>query len=197
MRWPHKVWTLDALHCAIVQHLLRSGAVEWPGAHSEVTVVDSWRGHAGSWPWPAGSYIRGVNLVNGKVGIGGRNAHTAGTYFTQITPYRSQLEDGLCTHDEIRQVLDAAIPHKVLHFGRTYESFFRTRSSHSLSTRCSTATSSTSELCGSRRPQVSLRRSSEIPGRRCTPSAARTGACPAAADESRVRHLPSHRVFPV
>lgn len=109
MRWPHKVWTLDLLHCAIVQHLLRSKAVEWPGGHTEVTVVDSWRGHTGSWPRPVGSYIRSVSLNAGKVVVGGRTAPTAGSYFTSANPYRNQLGDGLCTHDEIRQVLAAAI----------------------------------------------------------------------------------------
>ena len=109
MRWPHRVWTLDALHSAIVQHLLRSGAVAWPGGHIDVTVVDTWRGHSGSWPRPAGAYIRGVGLNGGKLVVIGRNAHAAGTYFTQVAPYRKQLADGFCTHDEIRQVLDASI----------------------------------------------------------------------------------------
>lgn len=109
MRWPHRVWTLDALHCAIVMHLLRSGAVVWPGGHTDLTVVDSWRGHAGSWPRPVGAYIRCVSVSNGKVVIGGTNAHAAGIFFTSAPPYRKQLEEGCCTHDEIRQVLDAAI----------------------------------------------------------------------------------------
>lgn len=109
MRWPHRVWTLDALHCAIVMHLLRSGAVQWPGGHTELTVVDSWRGHQGSWPRPAGAYVRCVGIHDGKVVLRGTNAHSAGTFFTTVAPYRKQLEDGYCTHDEIRQVLDAAI----------------------------------------------------------------------------------------
>jgi len=100
MRWPHRVWTLDTL---------RSGALTWPGGHIDVTVVDTWRGHSGSRPRPAGSYVRGVGLNNGKVVVVGRNAHAAGTYFTQVGPYRKHLEDGFCTHDEIRQVLDASI----------------------------------------------------------------------------------------
>lgn len=33
MRWPHKVWTLDLLHFAIVRHLLSTNALKWPGGH--------------------------------------------------------------------------------------------------------------------------------------------------------------------
>lgn len=109
LRWPHKVWTLDALHCALLQHLLRSGAVTWPGGVTDLLVVDTWRGHAGSWPRPAGSYIRGLSLNGGVVVIGGGAAPISGYAFSAVAPYRAHLEAGLCTHTEIRQVLTAAI----------------------------------------------------------------------------------------
>jgi len=109
LRWPHKVWTLDSLHFALVQHLLRSGAITWPAGVTELQVVDTWRGHKGSWPRPVGSYIQGLWLNGTIVTIGNGNATLSEYAFSGVGPYRAHLEAGLCTHTEIRQVLGAAI----------------------------------------------------------------------------------------
>lgn len=109
MRWPHKVWTLDSLHCALVDHLLRTGAVEWPGGITELSVVDSWRGSAGSRPRDVGDHIWGLSLNGNKVVPRSGRAKVAGTYFTQNGAYLTRLAEGVCTHEEIRQVLQAAI----------------------------------------------------------------------------------------
>lgn len=110
MRWPHQVWTLDSLHCALVGHLLRSGVIEWPGGETDLTVVDSWRGSSGARPRDAGEFVRALALHGRKVVTQGARATVAGTYFTQKAPYVSRLSEGICTHDEIRQVLQAALP---------------------------------------------------------------------------------------
>jgi DNA helicase II / ATP-dependent DNA helicase PcrA len=109
MRWPHKVWTLDHLHAALVQHLLASGALRWPGGHTQLEIVDTWRGHAGSRPLPAGAYRCGLYVDSGQVRIGGTTAAPATHAFSAAKKYRERLEDGLCTHEEIRQVLSSAI----------------------------------------------------------------------------------------
>lgn len=109
MRWPHKVWTLDLLHFAIVRHLLASNVLEWPGGHTELEVVDSWRGHTGSRWRDAGAYRRALYVSDGVVKIGGGEVGPGAYSFTGIAPYRTHLENGLCTHTEIRSVLESAI----------------------------------------------------------------------------------------
>lgn len=109
MRWPHKVWTLDHLHWAIVQHLIGSGAIEWPGGCTELQVVDSWKGHKKSRWREAGGYRVGLYVQNGKVKIGGGEVGPAAQAFTAGVPYREHLQNGLCTHTEIRSVLASAI----------------------------------------------------------------------------------------
>lgn len=112
MRWPHKVWTLDSLHWAIVTHLLKTGVIEWPGGHTDLIVVDSWRGHPGSRILYPNNYQR-VAILNGKkVGSGGVKV-TRNTYgYGNKVPYEKMLATGICTHDEIRQVLDIAVGRK-------------------------------------------------------------------------------------
>lgn len=109
MRWPHRVWTLDSLHCALVLHLLRSGAVAWPGGHTELTVVDSWRGTRGSRPIDPGGFAYGLTVNGANVVASRRRVATGGSYFTNRADYLRQLADGTCTHEEVRQVLDSAI----------------------------------------------------------------------------------------
>lgn len=110
MRWPHRIWTLDSLHCALVQHLLRSGAVTWPGGHIDLTVVDSWRGTRGSRPVDPGSSAYGMTVVGTAAVPVRRQVDTGGSYFTNKREYLRQLEEGMCTHEEVRQVLDRATP---------------------------------------------------------------------------------------
>lgn len=109
MRWPHRVWTLDSLHCSLVLHLLRSGAVAWPGGHNELTVVDSWRGTRGGRPVGPGGFAYGLTVNGAKVMASRRRVAAGGSYFTNRADYLRQLADGVCTHEEVRQVLDAAI----------------------------------------------------------------------------------------
>lgn len=109
MRWPHRVWTLDSLHCALVLHLIRSSAITWPGGRDELTVLDSWRGTRGSRPIDPGGLAYGLT-VNGATVVASRHrVATGGSYFTNKADYLRQLADGICTHEEVRQVLDGAI----------------------------------------------------------------------------------------
>lgn len=110
LRWPHKVWTLDRLHCALVSHLLRTGEIEWPGGHTELTVLDTWRGQPGSRPltpeyaWCRVATLRGCRVVSAGARIG-RYLYGYGNK----DPFEAMLAQGVCTHDEIRQVLLAAL----------------------------------------------------------------------------------------
>lgn len=77
--------------------------------HTQLEIIDTWRGHAGSRPLAAGAYRCGLYIDNGQVRIGG-STDAPGTHaFSAAKKYRERLEDGLCTHEEIRQVLSSAI----------------------------------------------------------------------------------------
>ncbi len=109
LRWPHRVWTLDSLHCTLVSHLLRTGVIEWPGGHRELTVIDTWRGHS-SRPLTAESgYCRVAVLKGRRVTSAGGKIIRPIHGFANKKPHDQLLASGLCTHDEIRQVLNAVV----------------------------------------------------------------------------------------
>lgn len=115
LRWPHKVWTLDTLHRVIVDYLLHTGAIEWPGGHTELTVVDTWRGYSGSRPLTAEHrYCRVATLEGRRVASEGRRIGRPIHGFGNREPHDRLLASGLCTHDEVRQVLAAVLARRDL-----------------------------------------------------------------------------------
>jgi DNA helicase-2/ATP-dependent DNA helicase PcrA len=115
LRWPHRVWTLDSLHCAIVFHLLRTGAITWPGGHTTLNVHDSWRGHRGSRELQAGYVWWRVVRLNGRQVVSDtRPIPHIGHGYSQVEPYEAMLREGICTHDEVRQVLEAVVGSRAL-----------------------------------------------------------------------------------
>ena len=110
LRWPHKVWTLDSLHRAIVMHLLRTGQITWPGGHTELTVHDSWRGQDGSRPLSPERPWRRVVTLNGRQVVSDTRAiYEFGYGYTTKTPYETMLAAGVCTHNEVRQILEIVV----------------------------------------------------------------------------------------
>ncbi len=110
LRWPHKVWTLDRLHCAILMHLLRTSQLTWPGGHAELTVHDSWRGQDDSRLLrPERPYRRVVTLDGRQVVSDTRAIHEFGHGYTAKQPYEAMLAAGVCTHDEVRQILEVVV----------------------------------------------------------------------------------------
>lgn len=110
LSWPHNVSTLDGLHHRLLSHLLRIGAIHWPGAHHELTVLDTWRGQTGARPLTPNLHYRRV------AGLTGRSVITRGVRIGQATfgygnkaPHDAMLEAGYCTHEEIRHVLNEAL----------------------------------------------------------------------------------------
>ena len=110
LRWPHKIWTLDSLHCAILMHLLRTGQLTWPGGQTELTVHDSWRGQDDSRPLrPERPYRRVVTLDGRRVMSETRAISEFGHGYTAKKPYEAMLAAGVCTHDEVRQILELVV----------------------------------------------------------------------------------------
>jgi DNA helicase-2/ATP-dependent DNA helicase PcrA len=110
LRWPHKVWTLDSLHCAILVHLLRTGQLTWPGGQTELTVHDSWRGQDGSGSLTPDRPWRRVVTLNGRQVVSEtRSVAEFGHGYTTKAPYETMLAAGVCTHDEVRQILEIVV----------------------------------------------------------------------------------------
>jgi DNA helicase II / ATP-dependent DNA helicase PcrA len=109
LEWPNEVMTLDSLHCELVRHLLTSGALHCPGGHSELTVLDTWRGQANT------RLLLPEHRWRRIAAISGTNVTSVAAPITQAThgigaraQFEAHLANGVCTHEEIRAVLRAA-----------------------------------------------------------------------------------------
>ena len=43
LNWPHRVVTLDTLIYSLLEYLLETGQIRWPGGHRRLDVRDSWK----------------------------------------------------------------------------------------------------------------------------------------------------------
>jgi DNA helicase II / ATP-dependent DNA helicase PcrA len=107
--WPNGVTTIDGLICSIVEYLLRAGVITWPGGHTALTVLDTWRGHRG-YRWLEGGYRRVAAIANDRsvTSVASRIA-TPQFAIGGREPFHAHLARGLCTHEEMRDVLLAAL----------------------------------------------------------------------------------------
>ena len=109
LTWPHRVMTIDALLCELLQHLLRTGLLKWPGDHTSLQVLDAWRGHRG-YRWLAiGNFRRVATIQNGVVTSIGARVNVARLGVGSREDFHQLLAAGRCTHEEVRQVVAAAL----------------------------------------------------------------------------------------
>jgi len=110
LSWPHGVTTIDTLVFSIVQHLLRTGRIHWPGGHIALQVLDDWRGHQGFRWLPAGSYRRNCTVnANRTVTSTGVPVQNARFGFGNRAAFEQHLASGRCTHEDVRAVLSSAL----------------------------------------------------------------------------------------
>jgi len=109
LSWPHAVMTIDSLVCKIVQHLLHQHVVRWPGDHTSLVVLDSWHGHRG-YRWLRSGYRRVATIDQlGNVTSTSRRMSEPGLGIGSRDDFHRHLEAGRCTHEEVRDVLAAAL----------------------------------------------------------------------------------------
>lgn len=111
---PNGVMTMDALHRGVVEFLLRTGKVLWPGGIVTPKLIDSWaRQRGASRVSPTGPRNQRWELaLNGTtVAIDYRavEAPCWGMQYAKKQDYVDSLVEGVCTHDEIRQLVGAAL----------------------------------------------------------------------------------------
>ena len=103
--WPHRVVTLDTLLCDLLFHLLGEGVLHWPGGHTELDVLDSWRSTLPTKP----GRIRPVLQVDcGHVVIRTVNEPQNASHPSALH-FKGAVSAGTCTHDNVREVLQGAL----------------------------------------------------------------------------------------
>lgn len=103
--WPHRVVTLDAIMVDLLQNLLRAGVLHWPNGHTDLKVEDSWSSFSGS-TWNRTTY--GFSIVRGHIRISGGFVPKSRSSVPS-TVSMPLLEDGVCTHQDVRDVLELAL----------------------------------------------------------------------------------------
>lgn len=116
LAWPSSVMTIDMLVSRIVEHMIRRDIIHWPGGHTSLQILDDWRGHRGNRWLMAGSYRRVATLdSNNTVTSVGRPVAAPRFGIGSRDDFHRNLENGLCTHDVVREVLSAVLRREDLH----------------------------------------------------------------------------------
>lgn len=102
--WPHRITTLDALIYELVRSLLGSGLIAWPGGHTALTVHDTWKVLV-EHEWTRS--VAQVYLFEGKVSV--RTTYDESGMRPVVSAFEDAIALGLCTHDDVRRVLDFAL----------------------------------------------------------------------------------------
>lgn len=109
--WPALVGTFDELHRRVLRNLLARGLVKWPDGHIMLTMYETWRRFPNARLQGSADLALLATLDSSgavKPGpLGGRTRPRA--YYIDELHYVEQLRRGLCTHDEVRSVLSAAV----------------------------------------------------------------------------------------
>jgi DNA helicase-2/ATP-dependent DNA helicase PcrA len=103
--WPHRVVTLDTIMYDLVHDLLRAGLLKWPNGHTELRVEDSWSSFSGS-TWNRTMYW--FTVTRGRVQVH-RGFVESRRSSVPATVSASLLEEGICTHQDVRDVLELAL----------------------------------------------------------------------------------------
>ncbi|MCX5203201.1 UvrD-helicase domain-containing protein [Streptomyces sp. NBC_00237] len=105
LRWPHRIVTLDTLLCDLLLHLLNEGVLHWPGGHTELDVLDSWRTALPTKP----GRIKPVLQVDGSHVIIRTVNESQTASHPSAMQFKKAVSAGACTHDNVREVLQGAL----------------------------------------------------------------------------------------
>ncbi|MBN9109940.1 MAG: ATP-dependent helicase [Pseudonocardia sp.] len=115
LAWPHTVQTIDAAYCEVVEFLINSQSIHWLNLVEKLTVLDTWRGQRGCrYLAPGNQYRRIVRIRNAKVITAGRRVTHAGYGIGTKAAHDQLLKAGICTHDEIRDIVHDALRNSTL-----------------------------------------------------------------------------------
>ena len=103
--WPHRIVTLDSVMSGLLHDLLDSGLVGWHNGLQTLEIHDSWASFSGT-VWSRTAYALRLNEGNIKIVSGYTRTSSARVPTTVIVPL---LEQGVCTHEDVRDVLEQAL----------------------------------------------------------------------------------------
>jgi DNA helicase II / ATP-dependent DNA helicase PcrA len=108
------ITTMDRLHRAVVEFLLRTGRLHWPGGIVRPRLIDSWARQRGA----TRISVSGPRNQRWELGLNGDSlaltyrpveAPCWGMMYANRHAFVDSLVEGICTHDEIRQIVGAAL----------------------------------------------------------------------------------------
>lgn len=111
---PNRVTTMDGLHRCLVQFLLLRGLIVWPGGVTQPTLIDSWARQRGATRVRPGTgqnqrwelCLNGTTLAPTYRAV---ESACWGMLFAKKDDWIASLSEGVCTHDEIRQIVGLAL----------------------------------------------------------------------------------------
>ena len=111
---PNLVTTMDGLHRRVVEFLLLTGLVTWPGGVTRPQLIDSWARQRGAVRVRAGSrqsqrWEFGMNDTTLAAAYREVEAPCWGMPYKNRDDWVESLADGVCSHDEIRQIVGLAL----------------------------------------------------------------------------------------
>jgi DNA helicase-2/ATP-dependent DNA helicase PcrA len=111
---PNAITTMDGLHRSVVEFLLRTQRLRWPGGTVRPRLIDSWARQRGA----TRISVTGPRNQRWELGLKGDNLALAyravdapcwGMMYAKRADFVESLADGVCTHDEIRQIVGLAL----------------------------------------------------------------------------------------
>jgi DNA helicase-2/ATP-dependent DNA helicase PcrA len=103
--WPHRVVTLDTIMCDLLHDLLRADLLRWPNGHTTLDVHDSWASFTGK-VWNRTGYTLAIADKSIRIDRVFRRTSSSSFPATETIPLLAQ---GICTHDDVRDVLEQAL----------------------------------------------------------------------------------------
>jgi DNA helicase II / ATP-dependent DNA helicase PcrA len=105
--WPNRCRTFDSTFRDLLQFLIRTGTIMWPGGPTEIVGIEDWRKRQ-----PANNRkpLAWVPILKDRNVVGGtRKVDSGDLVVTAKKRLMPQLSEGLCTHESVRELVLAAI----------------------------------------------------------------------------------------
>ena len=110
--WPNSICTFDELHRRLVRYLVYKQLIDWPGGSLPDRPEDSWAMHDNATPKPGQRPKCYLTLdEEGLIAVGKTSSTrlAPNPAFINEDHFLSALRSGHCTHNDVRNVLAAAI----------------------------------------------------------------------------------------
>ncbi|MFJ1711860.1 UvrD-helicase domain-containing protein [Streptomyces sp. NPDC088260] len=102
---PHRIVTLDTVVYDLLAHLLHTSKLQWPGGHTNLEVLDTWKAH-----YPTRYTAREpVVVLQGRQIVTTSTYRQAKDYHLAQPDFDAAVNNGQCTHDNVRAILEQAL----------------------------------------------------------------------------------------